>query len=178
MNLARTLPSLVLASLALGAHVPADAQEAGVYNGTTSDGNGVSFTVIQDPNSGDLVLTSVGDGFNANCKKTGTTVGYGIGTGDYTVITGTKITRTYAYINFYEKITINFGAGGTATGNFSADVPTYVDSATNFKTQSCGSDKMTFTASIGSDAAARDAVKALPAAAGAPSVVLLKRQQQ
>jgi hypothetical protein len=30
----------------LGAHVAAGAQEAGVYNGITSDANGVSFTVI------------------------------------------------------------------------------------------------------------------------------------
>jgi len=152
----RTLIAAAALSLAAGSAL---AQQAGVYTGTTSDGNGISFTVTADPDTGALTLTSLGLGFVVNCKKSGHTIGYGTGTGDNTPIVGNSIARTYTYVNFYEKILISF-AGSGASGHFVADVPVYKDSATGFATESCASGRMNFTASL---TPAVSAAKPLPA---------------
>lgn len=60
-------PYLISAGLCMAVALPATAQQAGFYAGTSDDGNSVSFTVDED--GGDFTLTNSNVNFTAGCKK-------------------------------------------------------------------------------------------------------------
>jgi hypothetical protein len=79
------------AAAILGVVIPMNAwaQQVGVYNGTTADGDNVSFTVGLD-NNNDLAITGAGISFTATCAATGDIVNEDWGFGTDEVISGTR----------------------------------------------------------------------------------------
>lgn len=66
-----------LAALSIFPFVPALAQKAGTYSGTTDDGNSVSFTVVD--NGGTFEMTSASINFTDTCKHPDGTANEGWG---------------------------------------------------------------------------------------------------
>ncbi len=99
MKLANTLKAAA-AALLLAAPANAWAQQAGTYNGTTADGNSVSFAVGTDGN-GNLAITGATIWFLATCAATGDTVNEGWGFGTDDVITGNKVDFAGGSDDFY-----------------------------------------------------------------------------
>ena len=94
--------------------------EPGVYVFQAADGSTQTFTVTID-GSGFTAVTSLGVGFIAPCKVSGTEPpytfesGWGFG-GDYVIANNGKVKFTAAGNYFTFDKSLDFGAGGTATG--------------------------------------------------------------
>ncbi len=97
---------------------PAAAQVAGVYSGTSADGNGISFTVSTDTNTGVLAITSAGVGFTAPCHRSTYVLNTGWGWGPTNDIANHKVTSvnngTYFDITF-SLLFSNDGQSATGT---------------------------------------------------------------
>ena len=158
-KLQNTLAAVALALLG----ATAQAQVAGVYNGTTSDGLTMQITIADD-GTGGLVFTGDVFQWNMNCAKSGTTYFGWWGVGQYTPLTGRTLTVENDIPYLYEKVTMKFSADSqTVTGTFVGDEPIYIDLSTDKKVENCAGKKVTYTATLGAPAAARAA--AVPAGA-------------
>jgi hypothetical protein len=116
--------SLAIAAQAMAGATPAAAQVAGVYSGTSLDGDGVSFTVATDTGTGKLAVTGAGIGFSALCSRGGTlNTGWGYGlTQD---ITNRRVSNTTSGPYFTIIFSLLFSADGqSATGRVSTVSPT------------------------------------------------------
>lgn len=107
------------ASLVALCAMPAAAQVAGTYSGTSLDGNGVNFTVATDPNTGVLAVTGAGIGFSTICQE-GATLNSGWGYGLTQDIVRGRVTNTSYGPYFTIKFSLQFAADGkSATGTVS-----------------------------------------------------------
>ena len=145
--MAKLQNTLVVAALALfGA--TAQAQVAGVYNGTTSDGLSMQITIADD-GSGGLVFSGDVFQWNMNCAKSGTTYFGWWGVGQYTPVTGRTLSVETDIPYLYEKVTMKFSTDSqTVTGSFVGDEPIYIDVTTSKKVENCAGKKVTFTATL------------------------------
>ncbi len=149
-KLSRTLAAAALALVG----VAAQAQVAGVYNGTTSDGLSMQITIADDGNGG-LVFTGDSFQWNMTCAKSGTTYFGWWGVGQYTQVTGRTLTVENDIPYLYEKVSMKFSTDSqTVTGSFVGDEPIYIDVTTSKKVENCAGKKVTFTATLGAPAAA------------------------
>ena len=158
-KLSHTLAAATLALLG----ATAQAQVAGVYNGTTSDGLSMQITIADDGSGG---LVFAGDVFqwNMTCVKSGTTYFGWWGVGQYTPVTGRTLTVENDIPYLYEKVTMKFSTDSqTVTGSFVGDEPIYIDVTTSKKVENCAGKKVTYSATLSAPAAARSA--AVPAGA-------------
>jgi hypothetical protein len=115
---------LALAGVFACAISPAAAQVAGTYSGTTADGNGVSFTVATDPNTGLLAVTGAGIGFSDMCRD-GSTLNTGWGYGLNQDIVARKVSNTTAGSYFTITFNLTFAPNGqSATGRIASFSPT------------------------------------------------------
>jgi hypothetical protein len=94
--------------------------ENGTYVFQAADLSQQTFTVSTDGN-GLTAVTSLSVGFNEPCKVSGTEAPYSLSTGwgfggDYVIKSNGKVTFSAAGNYFTFDITLDFGAGGTATG--------------------------------------------------------------
>jgi hypothetical protein len=114
---------LALAGVCACAFSPAAAQVAGAYAGTTADGNGVSFTVATDPDTGVLAVTGAGVGFSDLCRD-GSTLNEGWGYGLMQDISARKVANITAGPYFTISFNMTFsGNGQTATGRITSYSP-------------------------------------------------------
>jgi len=144
-TLTRTLAPLALA-LGLVAATSAQAQVAGTYVGTTSQGLSISLTLADD-GAGGLVFTGQTTQWNEDCK-TGDTKFAWWGVGAYTPLTSTLVTASYRGNALFEDVSMRFN-GTHVTGKFSGGEATYVDVNTSTaKTEACHSGKLTFSADL------------------------------
>lgn len=113
----------VTAAAALALAGPAAAQVAGVYSGTSADGNGVSFTVDPD-GSGGFKVTSAVVFFSDVCSDASilnTGWGYGL---DQPIV-ARKVSDTTAGPYFTITFNLKFSNNGqTATGSVTSYSPT------------------------------------------------------
>ena len=117
------LAPLALAGVCACAISPAAAQVAGTYSGTTADGNGVSFTVATDPNTGVLAVTGATVFFSDMCRD-GSTLNTGWGYGLNQDIVARKVSNTTAGSYFTITFNLNFAANGqSATGRVASFSP-------------------------------------------------------
>jgi hypothetical protein len=105
---------------------PASAQVAGVYAGTSADGQNISFTVGTDPNTGDLALISAGISFSAPCRgDTGFVLNTSWGFGLTADITNGEVQVTQIDNYFYFQFALKFSADGqSAAGKILSISPT------------------------------------------------------
>lgn len=115
-RLAKVVP-VAAAALAGALALPAAAQVAGTYAGTTADGNPLSFTVATDVNTGLLTVTEGGLSFSALCND-GSTFNTGWG---YFVTAPDIVNRKVSYVQtfpyFVFTVSLKFSMDGqSATG--------------------------------------------------------------
>ena len=148
MTTISTRSALVAIAAAATLALPALAQQAGHYVGTTSQGLSIDLTVVQTDADG-LVFTGQTTQWNEDCK-TGDTKFAWWGVGAYTPLTGRTATESYIGQSLYEHFFFHWNpAGDTVTGNFSNAEATFVDvNANHSKTEQCHSGKQTFTATL------------------------------
>jgi len=142
------VPAIVPLAALLGLcfAAPAQAQVAGTYAGTTSQGLTISLSLADD-GSGGLVFTGQTTQWNEPCK-TGDTKFAWWGVGAYTPLTGNKVSQTYTGNALWEKVSMTF-TGTTVTGKFSGSEATYTDvNSSTYKTEACHSGPLTFTATL------------------------------
>ena len=94
--------------------------EDGVYVFQAADSSQQTITVTTDSN-GKTAVTSLGIGFNEPCTVVGTETPYSLNTawgfgGDYVIKPNGEVTFSATGNYFTFDITLDFGAGGTATG--------------------------------------------------------------
>lgn len=119
-KLSAPLAAVLVAALA----TPAAAQVAGTYSGTSADGNGVSFTLATDPNTGNLQITGAGVGFTAPCKKSTYVLNTGWGWNPGTEITGKTVTSVNDGNYFDITFKLKFSADNqSATGTIATVSP-------------------------------------------------------
>lgn len=104
---------------------PAAAQVVGTYQGTSTDGQGLTFVVGTDTNTGELAVTSATIFFSAPCK--GSTyvldTGWGFGLTDDIKKGKVSISATDNYFTF--AVTLDFASDGqSATGTVTSISPT------------------------------------------------------
>jgi len=150
----------------LGAALPASAQLAGLYVGTTEQGQTIEIKITQD--EGGLYYFGGATVFwEATCKTTGPgrTVAWGIGT---TVpLTFPNTEYTFASNALYENYKFRFIGGTRIKGNFTGRTPEFVDPSVSSKqVQLCDSGSLSFVADYAGPAP-EAAVSAAPAAARA-----------
>ena len=143
----------------------ASAQSAGTYTGTTADGQNVSFTVTQDPTSGDYSITGENISFSAPCKDSTITLNTAWGTG-YTV----PITKGVAKLAlqdtyFFFSGTLHF-TGTTLSGMLASTSPDLSYSTTGRPTKAlfCVSPAQSVTATLSTTASSATAAAAQPKA--------------
>lgn len=115
----------VAAILAAAVAVPASAQVAGVYSGTSQDGQSVTFTVGTDTNTGNLALVSAGLSFSAPCKNSrfvfNSTWGFGLNND----IADGAVSFTSDDPYFVFNVSLQFSSDGqSATGTIESISPT------------------------------------------------------
>jgi hypothetical protein len=116
-----------LAALMAG---PAAAQVAGVYSGNSADGNGLSFTVATDSNTGALAVTSALVFFTAPCKGSTFVLNTGWGWGPTSDIADHKVTSVTDGTYFNITFSLKFAADGqSATGTIVSVSPALDNSA-------------------------------------------------
>jgi hypothetical protein len=144
-TLTRTLAPLALA-LGLVAATSAQAQVAGTYVGTTSQGLSISLTLIDD-GAGGFIFTGQTTQWNETCK-TGDTKFAWWGVGANNALTGNMVSVSYRGNALFEDVSMHFN-GTHVTGKFNGGEATYVDVNTSTgKTEACHSGKLTFTADL------------------------------
>ena len=155
--------SALLGALAVCATAasPALAQKAGIYAGTTSDNQGIQFTVSYDASSSTYSVTSAQIFFNATCRNSTETLNEGEGFGLSTAIVNHQAPIVAAYADFNFMGTVYF-VGTNMHGNITSRVAR-LSSANTPPTQSlfCMSPSKTFTGTLQAPTPA-----ATPAAAG------------
>ena len=104
---------------------PAAAQVAGTYSGTSADGNGISFTVATDPNTGALAVTGASVGFSAPCKgNVGVTLNTGWGYGLLADISNGQVSNVSQSTYFDIAFNLTFSSDGqSATGQIETVSP-------------------------------------------------------
>ncbi len=153
--------TLAAAALAL-LGTAAQAQVAGTYNGTTSDGLQMQITIADDGNGG-LVFTGDSFQWNMTCNNGASYFGWW-GVGQYAPVTGRTLTAESKLGFLYEKVFMKFSLDSqTVTGNFVGDQATYIDLDVNKKTQNCAGAKVTFSGTLNGPVAAH--AVAVPAGA-------------
>jgi len=116
---------LATAVVAAATATPAAAQVPGTYAGTTADGEGVSFVVSTDPNTGAYALTSASINFAAPCKNQDYTLYTGWGFGLEADIVDRKVLATPSDNYYYFTINLTFSTDGqSANGSLSSITPT------------------------------------------------------
>jgi hypothetical protein len=141
-----------IAAFTAGLAGTASAQIIGTYTGTTADGNGLTFIVDTDTNTGALALTSASIGFSAPCKGEAFTLNTGWGYGLTSDIVAHKVSVTTNDNYFYFVYSLKFSTDGqTATGTLEAISPTvYPVTGKPTKALFCTSPKQTLTLSYSS----------------------------
>lgn len=154
----RALVSATALAAVAAMPLAARAQQAGVYSGTTADGNTITFTIGTDSNTGALQVTALGFGLTDTCNPGGFTysTGWGLG-GDGTDLTGS--TGTYNYTGYgylYVSATLKF-TGNTLTGTILNATPTLIQPTTAGsepkKAAYCSGKKQKFIATYSASAA-------------------------
>jgi hypothetical protein len=113
--------AIIAAALA----TPAIAQVEGTYEGTSADGNGLTFVVGTDPNTGDLAVTSASVFFTAPCKNSTYVLNTGWGFGPTSDIKNRRASIISDDNYFSFKITLDFASDGqSATGTITSTSPT------------------------------------------------------
>jgi hypothetical protein len=146
-----TLAACVLCAMAWS--TAGQAQTAGVYNGTSADGQPVTFTVGTDGN-GQLAIISAGISFSAPCKGgTMPTLDSAWGFGADSVIAHNKATMVAADPYFY--ITANFVfSGSSVSGNIATRTPDLdPGNAPPKKADFCESPRQAYSATLSGAAA-------------------------
>jgi hypothetical protein len=138
--------------------MPAAAQEVGTYNGTSADGQSVSFTVSIDPNTSAKEITGATVWFLAACKNSTYSLNEGEGWGpNVDVAANHKVSATFSVPGFFNIFSLKFAAdGSTATGTTETLAP-YLDPANSPPKKSlfCESRRQTLSLTYaGSDARA------------------------
>jgi hypothetical protein len=104
--------------------MPAAAQLQGTYNGTSADGQSVSFTVGTDPNTSEPEITGATVWFLAPCKNSTYSLGEGEGWGPDADIANRKVSATFSVPGFYNVFSLKFASDGqTATGTVESIAP-------------------------------------------------------
>jgi hypothetical protein len=114
------------AIIAAAIATPVMAQVAGTYSGTSVDGNGLTFVVGTDPNTGDLAVTSATIFFSAPCKGSSYVLNTGWGFGlNSDIAANGKVTIT-SNGNYYAfDVHLDFSSDGqSATGTVVSVSPT------------------------------------------------------
>jgi hypothetical protein len=114
------------AIIAAAIATPAMAQVAGTYAGTSADGNGLTFVVGTDPNTGDLAVTSASIFFSAPCKNSTYVLNTGWGFGlNSDIATNGRVTISSNDNYFTFEIHLDFASDGqSATGTIVSTSPT------------------------------------------------------
>jgi hypothetical protein len=113
--------AIIAAALA----TPAIAQVEGTYVGTSADGNGLTFIVGTDPNTGDLAVTSASIFFTAPCKNSTYVLNTGWGFGLNSDIKFRRVAISSNDNYFAFAITLDFASDGqSATGTITSTSPT------------------------------------------------------
>jgi len=144
MNTPRPLALATLALLSLGAQ----AQVAGTYTGTTSQGLPIEITLVQTDSDG-LVFTGNSTQWTESCRS-GDSKSAWWGVGAYLQVTGSSLSSEFRGQSLYEKISMTFDASGTTvTGSFKGSEATFVDVNTNLRaTEPCSSGMLSFSATL------------------------------
>ncbi|MEJ0045716.1 MAG: hypothetical protein WDN04_06030 [Rhodospirillales bacterium] len=144
---------ILLAAMA----TPAAAQIAGIYNGNSADGSGLTFTISTDSDTGLLAVTSAGVGFSAPCKNSTLTLNEGWGYGLNADIVNHKVTAVSTGAYFDITVSLKFAANGqSATGTITTLSPTLDNTVSPAKKALfCASPKQTLTLTYAGPAAAR-----------------------
>lgn len=158
MNTPRSLALAALVLLSLGAQ----AQVAGTYTGTTSQGLPIEITLVQTDSDG-LVFTGNTTQWTESCRS-GDSKSAWWGVGAYTPVTSNSLTAEFRGQSLYEKLSMSFDASGTTvTGTFKGGEATYVDVNANTRaTEPCNSGLLSFSATL--QPALKAPFHALPAA--------------
>ncbi len=161
----RVAAGFALALLSAGT---AAAQMAGVYAGTSADGNSVSFTVSTD-GSGVLAVTSALIFFSAQCNFGGPVLNEGEGFGLDAPITGGRASTVFSISGYYSNFTLAFNPNGQSARGTVTSVAPDLEPFTNRPTKSytCTSSRqdmtLTYQPPAGSMAAASDEAAQAPA---------------
>lgn len=141
-----TLPAAVLALAALSAATPASAQLAGLYVGTTEQGQSVEIKITQDE-GGLYYFGGATVYWEATCKTSGPgrQVAWGIGVSAPLGSPNTEY--TFASNALYENYKFRFLGGTRIKGTFIGRTPEFVDpNASSKKVQLCDSGALSFVA--------------------------------
>ena len=124
----------------------AAAQMAGVYSGTSADGNTVSFTVSTD-SSGVLAVTSANVFFSAQCNFGGPVLTEGEGFGLDAQISGGRASSVFSFPQFYIDLTFAFYPNGQMARGTVTTVASALEPAADRPTKSytCTSPRQAMT---------------------------------
>jgi hypothetical protein len=120
------IPVCCAAILAAAVAAPAGAQVAGLYSGTSQDGQSVAFTVGTDPNNGSPALVSAGLNFSAPCKNSKYIFNSAWGFGLNADIASDGSVSFISEDNYFVfNVTLQFSSDGqSATGTIETITPT------------------------------------------------------
>ena len=132
----------------------ATAQMAGVYSGTTADGNSVSFTVSTD-SSGALAVTGATIFYSAQCNFGGPVLNQGEGFGLDAAISGGRASTIVSFSDYYTELTFAFYPNGQSAKGTVTTVAPELEPGGNRPTKSytCTSPRQAMTLTYQSDAA-------------------------
>ena len=138
------------AILAVAVPMNAWAQQVGTYNGTTADGNSVSFTVGVDPSNGDFEITGATIFFTATCQVTGDMVntGWGFGMGQDIVGGTAPFQSGDEYFDIYSPANIVFHGTQTVTGHLVSRTAVFRSGTPPTQAEFCISPSQAFTATF------------------------------
>ena len=136
-----------LASVLAG---PAAAQVAGTYSGTSADGNGVSFAVSTDTNTGVLAITGAGVGFTAPCKRSTYVLNTGWGWGPTNDIVKHKVTSVNNGTYFDITFNLVFATDGQSATGYITTISPALDNGTRAARNAlyCVSPKQTISVTL------------------------------
>jgi hypothetical protein len=143
------------AALGLAVATTAQAQVAGTYTGTTSQGDEIDITIVDD-GSGGFALTGDVVYWTEDCH-TGDQKFTAWGIGTYFELGGNPSTYTFASQTLYEVLKMHFSPDGqTVHGTFQGMEPTFVDvNQSRSKVEQCHSGTLTYNATLQAGAEAR-----------------------
>ena len=150
----RTL--MIAAGLAVAvAAAPAAAQVAGVYSGTLSNGNAVSFTVSPDSSTGGYAITNGSVSLTTQCSGGGPVLNEGEGYGLNAEITNGSVAAVASYPSFYASFHLRFNANGSTARGALLTVAPFLDASNGrpMHTYTCAAPNATMTLTLQTDAA-------------------------
>ncbi|HWY15772.1 MAG TPA: hypothetical protein VNX86_11600 [Rhizomicrobium sp.] len=139
----------------------ASAQQLGTYNGTTADGNPVSFTVGYDTVNSVYEITSASIQFSATCAATGDIIneGWGFGVAEDIIAGRAPFQAESEYFDIYAPAGVAFHGTMTVTGHLISRTAVFkTDGQPAGGAQFCMSPNQAFTATFASP----ERVPALP----------------